>query len=377
MKNIFILSIIISLFSACGNKKTEPTVLTTAPEDVVELTDAQLKNVEMSTGNIQQQDISATLKVNGIIDVPPQNLVSVSVPLGGYLKSTKLLEGMHIRKGEVIATMEDPLYIQLQQDYLTAKVHFNSIEKEYLRQKDLNLSKASSDKVFENAQTEYASQKVLIKSLAEKLKLIHSSSDKLNENNISRSINIPSPIDGYVSTVKMNIGKYVSPSDVMFELINPKDIHLALTVFEKDLDKIFIGQKLLAYNNNQPNKKYACKIILISRDLSTERSVTVHCHFDKYDSALIPGMFMNADLSFLSQKALVIPDEAVVRFEAKHYVFCKTDKNNFQMLEVETGIINNGVTQISFKDNIDFKNKLFVTKGAYTLLMKMKNTEEE
>lgn len=377
MKNIFILSIIISLFSACGNKKTEPTVEKSVAEDIVELTDAQLKNVEISTGTIQQQDISSTLKVNGIIDVPPQNLVSVSVPLGGYLKSTKLLEGMHVRKGEVIATMEDPQYIQLQQDYLTAKAYFNAIEKEYLRQKDLNQSKASSDKVFEKAQTDYASQKVLIKSLAEKLKLIHISPDKLNENNISRSISIPSPIGGFVSSVKMNIGKYVSPSDVLFELINPKDIHLALTVFEKDLDKIFIGQKLIAYNNNQPDKKYTCKIILIGRDLSSDRSVTVHCHFENYDNALIPGMYMNAELSFLSQKALVVPDEAVVRFEAKHYVFCKTDKNNFQMLEVSIGIVEKGVTQISFKDNIDFKNKIFVTKGAYTLLMKLKNTEEE
>lgn len=377
MKNIFILSIIISLFSACNNKKPETPVEKTVPEDMVELTDAQMKNTEISTGTIQLQDISATLKVNGIIDVPPQNLVSVSVPLGGYLKSTKLLEGMHVRKGEVIATMEDSQYIQLQQDYLTAKAHFNAIEKEYLRQKELNQSKASSDKVFEKAQTDYASQKVLIKSLAEKLKLIHIPPDKLNENNISRSINVPSPIDGFVSSVKMNIGKYISPSDVLFELINPKDIHLALTVFEKDLDKIFIGQKLIVYNNNQPDKKYTCKIILIGRDLSSDRSVTVHCHFENYDNALIPGMYMNAEMPFLSQKALVVPDEAVVRFEAKHYVFGKTEKNNFKMLEVEIGIVDKGVTQISFKDNIDFKNKIFVTKGAYTLLMKMKNTEEE
>lgn len=43
----------------------------------------------------------------------------------------------------------------------------------------------------------------------------------------------------------MNIGKYVAPTDVLFELVNPDDIHLALTVFEKDFDKLFIGQKLL------------------------------------------------------------------------------------------------------------------------------------
>ena len=122
----------------------------------------------------------------------------------------------------------------------------------------MNQSKASSDKVFEKSQTEYLSQKVLIKALSEKLKLIDINPDNLNENNISRSINIYSPIDGFVSTVKMNIGRYVTPTDILFELVNPADIHLALTVFEKDLDKLFIGQKIIAYNNNQTSRKYNC-----------------------------------------------------------------------------------------------------------------------
>ena len=161
------------LIYSCGSKETK----TVTPEEIVsettvELTDAQLKNSDIQTGSIHQQNISSLLKVNGKIEVPPQNMVSVSVPMGGYLKYTKLLAGMHISRGEIIATMEDQQYIQLQQDYLTATAHFGSIEKEFLRQKELNQSKASSDKIFEKAQAEYLSQKVLIKSLSEKLKLI-------------------------------------------------------------------------------------------------------------------------------------------------------------------------------------------------------------
>ena len=247
MKKYIIISMAFAVLTSCGSKQTKiETAEETPMENSVELTDAQLKNSDIQTGNIHQQNISSLLKVNGKIEVPPQNMVSVSVPMGGYLKSTKLLAGMHISKGEIIATMEDQQYIQLQQDYLTAKAHFGSIEKEFLRQKGLNQSKASSDKIFENAQAEYLSQKVLIKSLSEKLKLININPDNLNENNISRSINIPSPIDGFVSQVKMNIGKYVTPTDVLFELVNPADIHLQLTIFEKDLDKVFIGQKIFA-----------------------------------------------------------------------------------------------------------------------------------
>ena len=365
------------LMTSCNSKQTKTeNAEATTNENTVELTNAQLKNSDIQTGNIQQQDISSLLKVNGVIDVPPQNMVSVSVPLGGYLKSTKLLEGMHISKGEIIATMEDQQYIQLQQDYLTAKAHFSFDEKEYLRQKDLNQSKASSDKVFENAQATYTAQKVLMKSLEEKLKLININPDNLNENNISRSIKIPSPIDGFVSHVNMNIGKYVSPTDILFELVNPADIHLALTVFEKDLDKLFIGQKIIAYNNNQSSKKYNCKIILIGKDLSHERAVTVHCHFEQYDKSLIPGMYMNAEVEVATHNAFVIPNDGLVRFEGKQYVFTQAENKKYQMQEVTTQNTENGFTQITFSDSTEMRNKIFVTKGAYTLLMKMKNTEE-
>ncbi len=366
------------VLSSCGGKQTKKEATEEKPNvNAVELTDAQLKNSEIKTGKIEQRNISSLLKVNGKIEVPPQNMVSVSVPMGGYLKSTKLLAGMHISKGEVIATMEDQQYIQLQQDYLMAKAHFTSIESEYNRQKELNQSKASSDKVFQQAQTEYISQKVLIKSLSEKLKLIDINPDKLDENTISKSINIYSTIDGFVSQVKQNIGKYVMPTDVLFELVNPADIHLQLTIFEKDLYKISIGQKIFAYNNTQPKKKYDCEIILIGKDVSPERTVQVQCHFEQYDKSLIPGMYMNAEVEVSTNKAFVIPNDGLVRFEGKQYVFIETASKKYEMQEVTTENNENGFTQITFPDSTEMGNKIFVIKGAYTLLMKIKNTAEE
>ena len=377
MTKYIIISIAFAILTSCGNKQTKTEATEETPsETTVELTDAQLKNSEIKIGKIEQRNISSLLKVNGKIEVPPQNMVSVSVPMGGYLKSTKLLAGMHISKGEVIARMEDQQYIQLQQDFLTAKAHFSSIEAEYNRQKELNQSKASSDKVFQNAQTEYLSQKILIKSLAEKLKLIGVNPDNLNENTISKSINIVSPIDGFVSQVKMNIGKYATPTDVLFELVNPSDIHLTLTIFEKDLYKISIGQKIFAYNNTNPNKKYICEIILIGKDVTPERTIQVQCHFEKYDKSLISGMYMNAEVEVSTNNAFVIPNDGLVRFEGKQYVFTQTDKNKYAMQEVTTQNTENGFTQITFPDNADMTKKTFVTKGAYTLLMTMKNTEE-
>jgi cobalt-zinc-cadmium efflux system membrane fusion protein len=359
---------------ACKNhKQVEQTK--TVTQNVITLTDAQLKNSGIKAGRIEQKPLSSILKVNGRIDVPPQNMVSVSVPLGGYLKSTKLLPGMHLRKNEVIAVLEDQQYIQLQQDYLVAKAQFSFHESEYNRQKELNQSKASSDKVFEQARSTYQTQKVLIRSLEEKLKLLRINPYNLTENNISKSIRIYSPIDGFVSKVNVNIGKYITPGDVIFELVNPTDIHLNLKIFEKDLDKLFIGQRVIGYTNSNPEKKYSGDIILISKDVAPDGTTEVHCHFDSYDRVLFPGMYMNAEIELKNNLRSVLPDEAVVHFEGKQYVFIQNGKSRFEMVELQTGDSENGFTEITGRP--DLNEKEIVINGAYTLLMSLKNTEEE
>lgn len=375
MKNNLYILLFSFMILSCGSKKEENKTESVISQQIIKLNDQQIKNAGIEVGKAENRSISSVLKVNGKIDVPPQNMVSISIPLGGFLKSTQLLPGMHIKKGEVIAVMEDQQYIQLQQDYLTSRSQLSYSENEYNRQKELNLSKASSDKAFQQAEAEYKAQKVNERSLQEKLKLIHIDPDKLNENSISRSISITAPIDGYVSKVNVNIGKYVNPTDVLFELVNPNDIHLNLTVFEKDINKLYVGQKLIAYTNNEPNKKYECEILLIGQNLSVERSIEVHCHFESYDRSLIPGMYMNAEIQVKTQNAISINDDAIVTHEGKSYLFLKKDANTFEMVPVNIGVSENGYTEIN--SNYSLENSKIVTKGAYSLLMGLMNKSDE
>lgn len=377
MKNIILIINIALLVTSCGNDNKQSDAENEQPtqENTLTLTDEQYKNAAIETAKIFTSNISSVLRLNGKIDVPPQSLVSVSVPLGGYLKSTKLLPGMHIRKGDPLAVMEDIQYIQLQQDYLTAKAQLSLTESEYNRQKELNQSKATSDKVFEQVRTNYQTQLVLLKSLEEKLKLIGLNPQRISAGTISKSINIYSPISGFVSAVNVNIGKYVTPSDILFELVNPNDIHLNLTVFEKDINKLAVGQKLLAYSNSHPQTKYPLEVILISKNISGQNAAEVHCQFEQYDNGLLPGMFMNAEIEVSTHNANVLPEEAIVRFENKHYVFVEKGKQTFEMKEVQTGNAENNLVEIINAEQLDNEN--IVVKNAYTLLMALKNESEE
>ncbi|MBP7240192.1 MAG: efflux RND transporter periplasmic adaptor subunit [Saprospiraceae bacterium] len=377
MKYIIIISIITFLLSACvkQDNTSTPSATDTVMENTVMMTDAQIQSARVQLGKVEKKDISTILKVNGTVDVPPQSLVSVSMPLGGYLKSTQLLPGMYVRKGEVIATMEDQQYIQLQEDYLVTKSNLLYAESEYTRQSELFATKSTSEKVYQQARMEYDNQKIALHALAEKMQLIHLNPMTLTESNISRTVQIYAPISGFVSDVKMNIGRYVTGTDVLFELINPSDIHLNLRVFEKDIDKLSIGQSVMAYTLHQPDKKYPCEIMLISQALSSDRTAEVHCHFEKYDKILLPGMYLNAEIAVRNHNANVVPEDAIVSFEGKNFLFVAVTKNEFKMIAVETGVMENGFMEI--KNVESFSDLDIVTSGAYTILMEMKNTSEE
>lgn len=378
MKIIIISVILIATFIGCKSKQeTENKTESPANENIVQMTDAQLQNSDIALGKIKIKGISSILKLHGTINVPPGDIVSISFPLGGYLKSTSLIPGMQVKRGDIIAIIEDQQIIQLQQDYLTAKIKLAVMEQEFNRQKELNQSKASSDKLFQQTQADYTSQNILVNALSQRLQLIGVNPANLNENNISRSANIYSPINGFISEVNVNIGKYVNPSDVLFEIINPSDIDIVLNVFEKDINRLSIGQKVLAYTNITPDRKYPAKIFLIGKELSKDRSVEVYCHLERYDKTLYPGMFMNAEIEVQTKNAWVLPTDAFVGFENKQYVFIVRGKNEFEMLEITTGLTENGFTEIIVPDPTMIQRTIFVIKGSYSLLMKMRNTSDE
>ena len=360
---------------ACNQPvNTEPASPEPALHTVV-LTPAQFKNANLVVSNLTQKEISSLIRVKGKVDVPPQKLMSVSVPLGGYLKSSNLLPGMRVQKGEVIAVVEGEQYIQLQQDYLMAKEKLVWLEQEYKRQRELLATQSASQKTFQMASADYAGQQVLVNALFQKLKLVGIQPENVTKDKISASISVRSGLSGYVAAVHVNAGKYLTPSDVLFEIISTDDIHLALKVFEKDIPMLQIGQSVMAYTNQQPEKKYPCRIILMGKEIGADRSIEIHCHFNQHNLSLLPGTFMNAEIEVKNKAATLLPDEALIRFDNRQYIFVQSDSLQFVMKEVQTGISENGYTQVM--NGVDMLKDKIVTRGSYTLLMMLKNKADE
>ena len=339
------------------------------------LTAQQIQTAGIETAVPVSKDLHTTLAVNGSVDVPPQNIVSVSFPFGGYLKNTRLLPGMHVSKGEVIGVMEDQSLVQLQQDYLMAAAKLKYLKQEYERQKTLQENNVNSAKTFQQVESEYSSQKVLVSGYSQKLNMIHINPLTLDETRISSSVPIYSPINGFVSRVNVNIGKFVNPTDVLFELINPDDMHAALVVFEKDIAKVRKGQKVRVSLVDEPGKEYLCEVILVTRNVSENRTGIIHCHFEEMPATLLPGMFLNATILLSATNALTVPEDAIVRYGNREYVLQEHNKSDFKLVVVQTGIRQNGHVQLIDSTGL-ISQKPVITKNAYAVLSKMKNTNE-
>ncbi len=375
MKLIYIIPLL-WLLSSCGGN-IEKTVEPVAEDrDTVTLSDEQIAHAGLLTDTISTRTLQTELRVNGLVDVPPQNIVSVSFPLGGYLKTTKLLPGMHVNKGEVIGLMEDPALVQLQQDYLMAKARLVFLEQDLKRQQLLNENKVSADKVLQQVQSEHASQQIMVRGLGEKLRLIGLQPERLSAESISRNVPIRSPINGFVSKVNVNIGKYVNPADVLFELINPDDMHAALTVFEKDIALVKPKQKVLVTFVDEPDTEYECEVLLVTRNVDSDRSALVHCHFEKQPDRLLPGMFLNARIKVSASNVTAVPSEALVRFESANYVLEAEGNNSFRLVPVTVGAEADGFVEVSSSTGT-LLGKRIITKNPYPVLGMMKAVEEE
>ncbi|WP_440134352.1 efflux RND transporter periplasmic adaptor subunit, partial [Chitinophaga sancti] len=331
--------------SSADNKEVTKAQPADSSSNTVQLNAMQVKNAGVETGKPELKQMHSSLKVSGVIDVPPQNLYSISIPLGGYLKRMNLLPGMQVSKGQVLAVLEDPQYVQLQEDYLVAQSKLSYLEADFNRQQELNQSKANSDKVLQQVKSDFESQKVIVRALSEKLHLININPATLKSANISRQVSILAPISGYVSKVNVNTGKYVAPTDVLFELLDPADLHLSLTVFEKDLSQISPGQTVIAWTNNS-SEKYQAEVHFITQGVDESHAAEVHCHLKKYDKRLVPGMFMNAEIALNNAMVKALPDNAIVKWQGKNYVFKVDRGNTFAMLPVETGAHTDGFTEI-------------------------------
>jgi len=395
---------------ACGNKeKTEniedPKVQSKEAESTIaSLSTEQIKTVDIQYGSIEQKQLSATLKVNGALRVPNNYKANVTSLYGGVIKTINVQSGDFVKKGQLIATIANPQFIQLQEEYLSTTSKIIFAEQEVVRQKELNEGNAGALKNYQSANAELKSMRTRRASLQQQIQLMGINPNSLNNSNLRSALSVTSPISGTISNVFSNIGSYVDVSSPLAEIVDNSQLHLDLNIFEKDLPLIKIGQIIHFRITNNSGEDYNAKVYSIGAAFENEsKSIPIHATVQGNKSGLIDGMNITAIVSLNDVTTTAIPNEAIVSTDGKDYIFVvinnqaaeekpegakvknenvakskikETENVNFEKIEVAKGVSNMGYTAITLVKDLPANAKI-VIKGAFFVNAKLTNKGEE
>jgi cobalt-zinc-cadmium efflux system membrane fusion protein len=412
MKKCFILTILfagLATFVSCSSKGTAETATTEeghtdehANTNTALLTDEQIKSIGIELGVIEEKQLTASLKTNGVLQVPNQNKASVNSLYSGVIKSLLIQPGNYVRKGQTIATIANPDFIQAQSEYLSVNSKIVLAELEVKRQRDLNAGNAGALKNLQAAETELRTLRTLKSTLEQQIKLMGINPERLSNGKLISVLSISSPISGVVSNVIVKMGSYVDVSTPVAEIVDNSQLHLDLFVYEKDLPKLKNNQLIHFTLTNNPGKEYDAQIYSLGSSFEGEsKAVTVHAKVQGEKTGLIDGMNITAVISLENQTLPAVPTEAIVNVAGQDYIFIVSEQNGeeehtkdsvkhdvkaeaghkdekgitFERIPVAKGTTDVGYTEITLLKEIP-KDAKIVVKGAYFVLAKMTNSGE-
>ncbi len=377
-------------FIACKNaepKKADAETNTEEKSDYREvvLNEAQFKNANIELGTFAMKNLSEVINANGYTKVPPQHQADVTAFVGGIIKTINVIEGNYVKKGQTLASLQSLEYnnIRLEKAKLTEQLQASQSNKNYLdiefaRQKELSDENVNAKKVFQKvaADLDYETRKIA--NLQSQITILEQNL-QMGGSAQSPILAITAPISGFVTAIDVKIGSTAEVGKPLFSIVENSEMHVDLMVYEKDLFKVSVGQKVRFVLTNQGSPEILGKIFNIGKAFQTE-SKTVAVHADINNKVgLISGMYVNALIDIGSQNVAALPQTSIVKAEGKSFIFILLDENEkkekkFQRIEVKTGTTQLGFTQVTPLQEID-KNAKIVLNGAYYLESSLENVE--
>ena len=368
-KILYIATLAVVLFS-CKESKTEEA----APkdDDLTNVTTTQFQSSAMEIGTPTEQDFNVTVKASGKIDVPPQNRAKVTTFMGGYVKSTKLLVGDKVKKGQPLLVLQSTEFLDIQKDYMEVAEQLTFLKSEYERQKTLFDEKITSQKNYLKADSDYKRAKAMHQSLRAKLVLLNINPKNVEQGKLTSTITIFSPISGDIVIMNANVGMYVAPSDVILEIVDTDHLHLELAVFEKDILKVKIGQKITFKVPEASKDLFNAEVHLVGKSIEgNDRTINIHAHLDDaIKQKLLTGMFVEAQIIVDSKKGLAIPSDALITENNKNFVLLlenQKDGYSFKKVSVTIGEKSEKFVEIIPNSVINAESKI-LTKGVFDLV---------
>jgi RND family efflux transporter MFP subunit len=416
MKTAYIIfySALLVFVASCGKQEPAPAKDAHGEEhheegNTTTLTAEQMKSLQVEYGRIEQKQLTASLKANGILKVPNQNKAAITSVYGGIIRSILVQPGNPVEKGQTLVTIINPKFIEMQEEFLSLKSKILFAQQEFDRQKELTSHNAGALKNLQQSEAELNALLTRRASVKKQLELLAINTESLNNESITSFVSVSSPVSGTVSKVSGNIGSAVDINFPIVEVVDNSQLHVDLFIYEKDLPKVRTGQVIHFTITNNPGREYDAEIYGISNSFEGEaKALAVHATVKGDKTGLIDGMSISALVSLENATIPAVPTEAIVNFQGNDYIFILSEEYeehdhhanekeeahdhhehqgeeksstafgnsvSFERIPVRKGTSDVGYSEITLLKEIPSDAKI-VVKGAFFILAKMTNSGE-
>ncbi|MFH1259366.1 MAG: efflux RND transporter periplasmic adaptor subunit [Elusimicrobiota bacterium] len=314
-KKIFILGggliIILGFLTLWGVKKFSGKGPTPSVDEKNKLSADE--RIPVNLYRLKPVDFQDSLTVMGTIK--GGTAIELKFQIEGRVTGFNFREGDHVGKGEVIARIDDSdAYLKL-------------------KQAELELDKAKRMYEAGGVTLYQLKQARLVAELA--------------KSDYWKTF-LPASREGIISKKNVEVGEYVSPTMTIALLSDISSVLVEVGIIEKDANKIFMDQKMVAFVDSYPEVEFSGTITDISPDFDElTRTLPVKTRIDNPDGLLLPGMFARAKI-FVFEEAgiLVVPVSSLESVESAYKTFVVGDDNIAVERLVEVGYISNDYAQI-------------------------------
>jgi cobalt-zinc-cadmium efflux system membrane fusion protein len=364
MRTVSAMMMILVLSACQGKIDQEAEESISSPETQLSLSEEQISMAGIVIGMLEERVLSDVLNCNGYVRVPPRGQVTVSLPVEAYVREIHFTWGERISKGSLLAVMEHPDFLKLQQEFLESGNNLVLLKEDLERQEVLAQENAASQKSLMNARTSYENMLANHSSLKEQLRLLGLNPETVDVNNLQSRLRVYAPISGYISHHNIKMGELMHQGDPIVELVDVSRMNLHLVVYGKDISRVQQGQQV-EFTTEAQDRIYHGVIHSKGKTIDPEnRSVDVHARITDPDANLLSGMYVKAKVLIGSNTVYAIPEAGIVSEGGVSYVFIE-EGNTYNKYAVETGLQKDGFVEILTPEAYQGKN--LVLAGAYYL----------
>ncbi|HSK10304.1 MAG TPA: efflux RND transporter periplasmic adaptor subunit [Vicinamibacterales bacterium] len=274
--------------------------------------------------------------------------VDVAPKVSGRLASVSVRLGDSVRKGQVLARVEDH---EIRQQVLQAEASYE-VGRATIRQReaDLELARTNSERSRSLFERKLIPQQTLDDTEARhqaavaQLDLARAQFEQAKARldelriNLSHTV-VVSPVDGFVGRRNLDPGAFVSQNAPVASVVDIHFVRLVVNLVEKDIRRVGAGMSADVGVDAFPGEVFKGKVARVAPVLDpATRTAQMEIEVMNPDFRLKPGMYARVEITVdHREQALVVPRNAVVDIAGRRGVFLAAD-STAQFREVKTGL---------------------------------------